>query len=123
MKKIKPTPLTCKATSTPTLDALLSQCRSTRESRVLLNLWVYQGLLTHELSEKFGCKSNNHHNVTQALNPRLIRMGWVIAKYRTGQPNESWRWYLEPVHVALSKPIRKDLRETIIRCMEAANDE
>lgn len=123
MAKIKPTPTACKAAPTSTLDALLRQCRSSRERRVLLNIWVHQGLLTHELGEKFGCKSNNHHNVTQSLNPRLIRMGWVITKYRSSQPNESWRWYVEPVHVALTKPIRKDLRETINRCMEAANDE
>lgn len=123
MANNKPTYAHCKAEPTSTLDALLRLCRTVRERRVLLNVWVHQGLLTHQLSEKFGCKSNNHHNVTQALNPRLIRMGWVITKYRAGQSNQSWRWYLEPVHVALRKPIRKDLRATIVKCMEAANDE
>jgi len=123
MAKTKPTPAACKAEFNPTLEALLRVCRTSRERRILLLLWENHGFLTHEIGEKFGCKSNNHHNVTQALNPRLIRMGWVIAKYRVGLPQRSWRWFLEPVHVALRKPIRKDLRATIHKCMEAANDE
>lgn len=123
MAKTKPTPVACKVKLNPTIEALLRVCRTSKERRVLNLLWVNPGLLTHDIGEKFGCKSNNHHNVTQALNPRLIRMGWVITKYRAGQPNQSWRWYVEPIHVALSKPIRKTLREMINRCMEAANDE
>lgn len=123
MAKIKPTPTACKAELNPTLEALLRVSRTSRERRILMLLWEHQGILTHELGDKFGCKSNNHHNVTRDLNPRLIRMGWVISKYPAGLPSNSWRWYLEPVYTALQNNIRKDLRRTIHKHMEAANDE
>ena len=123
MQKNKLTNRACKAPSNHPLSQLMKAAHSARECRIMMLLWEHQGILTHELGEKFGCKSNNHHNVSQDLNPRLIRLGWVISKYRSGQPSESWRWYLEPVYVALQKPIRKDLRRTIHKYMEAANDE
>lgn len=123
MNKVKPINTSCKPLLNHTLKALLRVCSSKRERHILKLLWRFQGVLTHELSEKFGCKSNNHHNVSQDLNPRLIRLGWVISKYPASQPSESWRWYLEPVYVALQKPIRRDLRRTIHKHMEAANDE
>lgn len=123
MHKIKPSYRYCKALSNLPVSNLMRACRTPRERRILMLLCEHQGILTHDLGEKFGCKSNNHHNVSQNLNPRLIRLGWVISKYRSGQTCESWRWFLEPVYVALQKPIRKDLRRTIHRCMEAANDE
>lgn|SRR5690554_4550859 len=123
MNKNKPVIRPCKANLSQPLSQLMRAARSPRECRILMLLWEHQGILTHELGEKFGCKSNNHHNVSQDLNPRLIRLGWVISKYPAGQPSESWRWYLEPVYVALQKPIRKDLRRTIHKHMEAANHE
>lgn len=123
MNKSKLNSSTCKVKSNHPLTQLTRVARTSRECRILMLLWEHQGILTHELGEKFGCKSNNHHNVSQGLNPRLIRLGWVISKYRSGQPSESWRWYLEPAYVALQKPIRKDLRHTIHKYMEAANDE
>lgn len=123
MDNIKLNFAACKAANNYPLTQLMRAARTSRECRILMLLWEHQGILTHELGEKFGCKSNNHHNVSQDLNPRLIRLGWVISKYRSGQPSESWRWYLEPVYVALQKPIRKDLRRTIHKHMEAANDE
>ncbi|MDV6328809.1 hypothetical protein Q5L94_12135 [Idiomarina sp. Sol25] len=123
MSNIKPNLDTCKVSIDYPLSQLMRVARTPKECRILMLLWEHQGILTHEIGDKFGCKSNNHHNVTQGLNPRLIRMGWVISKYRAGQPSESWRWYLEPVHVALQKPIRKDLRRTIHKHMESANDE
>lgn len=123
MNKTKPTYRACKVPNNHPLSQLMRVCRTARERQILTLLWNNQGILTHELGDKFGCKSNNHHNVTQGLNPRLIRLGWVITKYQAGQPSESWRWYLEPVHVALNNPIRKDLRRTIHKHMEAANDE
>ncbi|RUO28773.1 hypothetical protein CWE12_10690 [Aliidiomarina sedimenti] len=111
----------CKASMDYPPTQLMRVARTSRECRILMLVWEHQGILTHELGEKFGYKSNNHHNVTQAFNPRIIRLGWVISKYRSGQPSESWRWYLEPVYIALQKPIRKDLRRTIRKHMEAAN--
>jgi hypothetical protein len=102
---------------------LLSACRTTQESKVLQIVWENQGVLTHEIGDKFGKKSNNQHNVTKNLNPRLIKTGWVITKYYPGKPYRSWRWFIEPVVQALANPIRKDLRATIARHMEAANDE
>jgi len=115
--------LKCKAPINPTLKRLFSICHKSKERLILNSLWHDQGILTHELGERFGFKSNNHHNISQDLNPRLIKLGWVISKYQSGLPSESWRWYLEPIHVALQKKIRKDLRCTIIKYMEAANDE
>jgi hypothetical protein len=106
----------------PILNNLLLQCRTNREKKVLLLLWETQGILTHDLSDKYGCKSNNHHLITRDLNPRLILRGWVITKYHEGKKQKSWRWFIEPVHLALSNPIRKDLRRTILKNMVAAND-
>ena len=105
------------------LQFLKSACRRPNEAKVLTIVWQNQGLLTHEIGDKFGCKSNNHHNVTRDLNPRLIKLGWVITKYHAGNPNGSWRWFIEPVLQALANPIRDSLRATIIENMEAANDE
>ncbi len=105
------------------LQFLKSACRRVNEAKVLTIVWQNQGLLTHEIGDKFGCKSNNHHNVTRDLNPRLIKLGWVITKYHAGNPNGSWRWFVEPVIQALANPIRDSLRATIIENLEAANDE
>lgn len=123
MHKSKPVNLSCKANLSQPFSQLMRVARTPNECRILMLLWENQGILTHELSEKFGCKSNNHHNLTQALNPRLIRLGWVISKYPAGKSSESWRWNLEPVYVALQNPINKPLREKIRKYMEAANDE
>ena len=123
MSKIKANLYGCKEKTNPVLERLLTIARNHKERRILVLLSEQQGILTHEFSEKFDCKSNNYHNLSQDLNPRLIRLGWVISKYQAGQPSKSWRWYLEPVYIALQKPIRKDLRRTIHKHMEAANDE
>lgn len=105
------------------LQFLKSACRGSYERRVLSIVWNNQGILTHEIGDKFGCKSNNQHNSTRDLNPRLIKLGWVVTKYPNGNARGSWRWFIEPVLQALTNPILKSLRATIIENMEAANDE
>jgi hypothetical protein len=102
---------------------LLLQCKTKREKEVFGTLWDNQGILTHDFSDKYGFKSNNPNLVTRDLNPRLIRNGWVITKYHAGYRQSSWLWYVEPVYLALSNPIRKDLRRTILKNMVSANDE
>lgn len=79
------------------------------------------GILTHQFSQ-FGLKSNNTHNMTQSVNPRIIPKGFVIAKVIHTNPNQSWRWHLWPVSYALTQPISKTLRVTILKHMEVAND-
>ena len=123
MNKSNLTPPASKDGTDPLLEQLRKVCRTNRERNVLRLLRTESGLLTHELGEKFGCKSNNQHNVTKDLNPRLIKVGWVITKYYAGKRYKSWRWYLEPVTQALVNPIREDLRATILKHIEAANDE
>jgi hypothetical protein len=107
----------------PTLSHLLLQCKAKRERQVLRLLWNNQGILTHDFGDIYGLKSNNPNLVTKDLNPRLIRNGWVITKYHAGYRQGSWLWYVEPVYSALSNPIRKDLRRTILKNMVSANDE
>jgi hypothetical protein len=107
----------------PIRNNLLLQCKTKREKEVFGTLWDNQGILTHDFSDKYGFKSNNPNLVTRDLNPRLIRNGWVITKYHAGYRQSSWLWYVEPVYLALSNPIRKDLRRTILKHMVAANDE
>jgi len=81
-----------------------------------------EGILTHQL-EAFGLKSNNAHNMTQFVNPRIIPLGYVVAKTVHTKPNESWSWHLWPIGHALKQPISDTLRSTIVTNMEAANDE
>jgi hypothetical protein len=107
----------------PTLTHLLKYCRTPKEREMMRLTFDNPGILTHEFGDKFGCNSNNHHLVTRDLNPRLIRKGWVITKYHTDYRQGSWRWYVEPVYLALANPIRKDLRRTILKNMVSANDE
>jgi hypothetical protein len=107
----------------PSLTNLLKYCRTPKERKMMRLTFDNPGILTHEFGDKFGCNSNNHHLITRDLNPRLIRNGWVITKYHAGYRQRSWRWYIEPVYLALVNPIRKDLRITIFKYMNAANDE
>jgi hypothetical protein len=80
------------------------------------------GLLTHELGD-YGLKSNNSHNMSQFVNPRIIPKGYVVAKIVHTLPSKSWSWHVWPVGYAINQPISKTLRATIFSYMEAANDE
>jgi hypothetical protein len=81
-----------------------------------------QGILTHSLSDH-GLKSNNAHNMSQYVNPRIIPLGWVVAKTVHTKANESWSWHLWPISYAIKQPISDSLRAMILQYMEAANDE
>lgn len=111
-----PSGMTSKPRFTP-----LEQLKHIKHSHYLKVISDNQGILTDRLSEHI--KSNNHHNASQSLNNVLIPIGWVIAKFHTGNPCKSWRWYLIPVKKALKLGIDKRLRLKIYRLLEAANDE
>ena len=81
-----------------------------------------QGVLTHSLNDH-GLKSNNAHNMSQYVNPRIIPLGWVVAKTVHTKANESWSWHLWPINYAIKQPISDSLRAMILQYMEAANDE
>ena len=107
----------------PIFSELMYVCKCKREKEIISLLWKYDGVYTHEISEKYGYLSNNHHQTSHTLNPRIIPLGWVITKYPDEGERRSWKWYIEQVTTALSQPIRRDLRRTIERCLEAANDD
>lgn len=82
-------------------------------------------ILTHELSA-YHLKSNNAHNVTQYLNPKLFKVGYWLAVYSSGLAHKSWRWRLVSVNQALHLPLHKKTVEKLtdlISEREAANDE
>lgn len=79
-------------------------------------------ILTHSLDDH-GLKSNNAHNMSQYVNPRIIPLGFVVAKTVHTKANESWSWHLWPVNYALKQPISNTLRSMILQHMEVANDE
>lgn len=79
-------------------------------------------ILTHNLDDH-GLRSNNAHNMSQYVNPRIIPLGFVVAKTVHTKANESWSWHLWPIDYALKQPISDTLRAMILQYMEAANDE
>ena len=79
-------------------------------------------ILTHCLDDH-GLKSNNAHNMSQYVNPRIIPLGFVVAKTVHTKANESWAWHLWPIKYALKQPISDTLRAMILQYMGAANDE
>jgi len=107
--------------TTSHLDDLVQKLSCYKFNRYLIVISKNQGIATDELSQFI--KSNNHHNASQYLNEIIIPLGWVIAKFRTDKPSESWRWHLMSVKRALTLGIDKRLRRKIYRLLEAANDE
>jgi hypothetical protein len=105
------------------LERALKHCKTPLERQMIRAIAENRRIRTHEFGYQHGCKSNNYHNISKILNPRLIRKGLVITKYPPNQSKGSWYWYIEPIGLALSNPIRMDLRRTIFRHMESANDE
>jgi len=99
---------------------LLSYCGKYRSWVIVIK--TNDGILTHELSDH-GLKSNNAHNMSQFVNPRIIPQGYVVAKIVHTLPSKSWSWHLWPVSFALTQPISKTLRATIFSYMTAANDD
>jgi hypothetical protein len=102
------------------LKSLLTRCG--KYSNWLKVIDTNDGILTHEMSEH-GLKSNNAHNMTQYVNPRIIPLGFVVAKVVHTLPNKSWSWHLWPIKHAINQPISKTLRATIFSYMTAANDD
>lgn len=103
------------------IEQLVAKLSHSKYSRYLKIIAENQGIETDQLSHF--TKGNNHHNASQCLNEILIPIGWVIAKFHTGNPCKSWRWYLIPVKKALKLGIRKSLRLKIFSLLGAANDE
>jgi hypothetical protein len=96
--------------------------RSGKYGKWLIVIADNQGILTHNLSDH-GLKSNNAHNMSQYVNPRIIPLRWVVAKTVHTKANESWSWHLWPISYAIKQPISDSLRAMILQYMEAANDE
>lgn len=96
--------------------------RSGKYGRWLRVIADNSGILTHSLSD-YELKSNNAHNMSQYVNPRIIPLGFVVAKTVHTKANESWAWHLWPIKYALKQPISDTLRAMILQYMGAANDE
>ena len=107
--------------STSCASQLIARLSCNKYHRYLKVIADNQGIVTDQLS-KF-IKSNNHADASQRLNEIIIPLGYVIAKFHTGNPCKSWRWYLMSVKRALKLGIDKRLRLKIYRLLEAANDE
>jgi hypothetical protein len=107
-------------------DKLINACGKHKNwMKVIL---ANPSILTHELS-KHGLKSNNTHNVTQEINPKLFKLGYWIAVYHVSVPNRSWAWKLVTVNQALKLPLNRRTRNRLEQLIlesyprEAANDE
>ncbi len=79
------------------LAELLDTCKGIRNYRWLKVVAAKEGILTHELSDVMGLKSNNHHNVSKHLNKIIEPYGWCIEKRIITKQTESWGWYLVKV--------------------------
>lgn len=105
------------------MDTLLNCCITPKQRFLFKIVWHNQGTLTHDLTAIHGFKSNNHHNFTQSINPRLLEKGWVISKHKPLEKGASWLWFIEPAHQALMQDIHPSLRELILNQLGSANDE
>ena len=102
------------------LQMLINRCG--KYGRWLRVIADNPGILTHSLDDH-GLRSNNAHNMSQYVNPRIIPLGFVVAKTVHTKANESWSWHLWPIDYALKQPISDTLRAMILQYMGAANDE
>ncbi|MHA6962878.1 hypothetical protein [Zobellella denitrificans] len=94
MKQQKGHPKAAQKNRINSITELLNTCKGIRYYRWLEAVAIKPGILTHELSEVMGLKSNNHHNADQHINPAIEAYGWRIEKRVRTKPNESWGWHL-----------------------------
>ncbi|HEY0923398.1 hypothetical protein [Rheinheimera pacifica] len=125
MMNVRAAPIACKEkiSGTQLLEMFLGCCKTAKQRQLVRTVWEHQGVLTHHLTELYGFRSNNHHNFSQSINPRLLVKGWVIAKHKPSEPHGSWRWFIQPAYQALSCDIKPTLRQMILDHLKAANDE
>lgn len=90
------------------LQELINASQGTSYSKWLKIVWENQGIPTHEISQH-GVDSNNHHNASQRLNPRIEPLGWRIIKRVKTQRNKSHGWYLEPIDKKPAAQLALDL--------------
>ena len=90
------------------LQELIKASQGTSYSKWLRVVWNNQGIPTDRLSEH-GLKSNNHHNASKKLNPRIEPLGWRINKRIKTQQNDSHGWYLEPIDKKPAAQLALDL--------------
>lgn len=96
------------------LQELINASQGTSYSKWLRVVWNNQGIPTNELS-LHGLDSNNHHNASQKLNPRIEPFGWRINKRVKTQRNKSHGWYLEPITVKAEPQLELNLDGEVVQ--------
>ncbi len=114
MKKRGSTPTGTTTNDKDILQELINASHGTSYSKWLQIVWENQGIPTHEISQH-GVDSNNHHNASQRLNPRIEPLGWRIIKRVKTQRNKSHGWYLEPITVKAEPQLELNLDGEVVQ--------